>query len=152
MVKKEIYTEKQSSALIIILFSAFIIFMTMAFIYGWGDNPITLPVYLVMVPIMLLPMVMFYNMRTVVDQKYIYIIYGAGFIRKVMPLKDISDVAVTKVPWYNGAGIKYTRRGKLYSINFTSAVWLKVRAGQAVMIGSKNPELLAGEIRKRIGG
>lgn len=149
----KIYRETQTSWFLVIALAGITATCFLAYLGSWGDDPIEKSWEVVLIAVLLLtPLLIFYNMRTVVDNKCIFIRYGIGVVRKEIELKGVRDVSIVKVPWYWGFGIKYSRKGTLYSIGLTRAVKLDFGHGfTPVMIGSRNPEALAGAINERTG-
>lgn len=140
-----IYTEKQLCWLIIGISVSTVLLITLVCLYQWGQSPLSLFPYLIILPIIILPALLFFQMHTTVDSSQITIRYGIGWVKKVIPLNNIAGVVCVdmKNKWYEGAGIRYLNGGMLYSINFTNAVELKFDHSQRfIRIGSKTPEAL----------
>ena len=143
-----IYQEKQISWLTILLVALTIGLMTVAFFHEENDS-ITLPWYIFLLVIFVLTILQTFQMKTTVDSDRISIIYGIGWIRKNISLKDISEISLVRGKWREGAGIRYLIGGTLYSINFTNSVKLKFHHKlRFIRIGSKNPEQLQQAIQK----
>lgn len=136
------YTEKQFGWPIISVSVSAALFTTFVYLCQWGQNPVSLFQYLIILPAFFL-VFLFFGMHTTVDSSQITIRYGIGWIKKVITLDDISSVNCMKNKWYEGAGIKCLYGGILYSINFTDAVELKFKnTRRFIRIGSKTPEKL----------
>lgn len=145
------YTEKQFSWLNIgiSIFAASL--LTLAYLYQWGQNPLPLLPYIVIISLTIIILLLFSQMRTVVDSSNITISYGIGCIKKVILLNDIHTIKRVKNKWYEGAGIKYLNGGMLYSISFTDSIELKFKnSDRFIRIGSRTPDLLEQVIRERI--
>lgn len=144
------YIEKQVSWLIIGITVCTIFLFTQAYLYQWGQKPLSLVLYSVMTLLMVLMLLLFYQMRTTVDSSKITICYGIGCIKKEIPLDTISTMEHVKNKWYEGVGIKYLDGGILYSIRFTDSLELKFKnTRQFIRIGSQTPNLLEQAIRER---
>ncbi len=76
--------------------------------------------------------------------------FGIGIVRKTIALDDIVDAVVVRTHWYEGWGIRRTRRGMLYNVAGFDAVRLRLRNGRATIVGSDDAERLAYAIRRTI--
>ena len=109
-------------------------FVTMAF-----------QLFLILIP------VMFYGLRTTINDQDITLRYGIGIITIRIALSDIKKTKVVRNPWYYGIGIKVIPKGMLYNAHGFDAVELRFHRGKKrVRIGTAEPLILKYEIDKRI--
>jgi hypothetical protein len=78
----------------------------------------TPPAFLAVNAILVLVYLLFYGMKTEVNENSIRISYGIGLIRKTIKLVDVKSVSTVSNPWYYDRGIRLIANGWLY----TSAV------------------------------
>lgn len=147
----ENYKERQIGRLIILCYIPLIVFMICSYVYQWGTNPLTLPALLVMLPLMMVPLLLFYEMRTYVYTDRLVVKYGLGIVKRTFYFRDMEVGHFKKTPWWYGAGIRYYPQGTLYSVNFTNAAEFKLKhRNKSISIGSSNPELLIAAANKAI--
>ncbi len=141
------YQETQNAKWIIITMLSIIVFLTLAYVYQWGDNPIplsaTIPTSLIFVVILLL----FFKLTITIDETKITASFGIGLIKKSIDL-DLLDLQSTnqiKTPWYFGIGMRVTKYGILYNTKPGMAIKLNYKNSEkAFLIGTDNFE----EIKK----
>lgn len=98
----------------------------------------------------LIPLI-FYGLKTIIDDQEIRLRYGIGIIQIKIQLVDIQSVEVVRNPWYYGIGIRIIPHGLLYNAHGLDAVELKFRNKQKIIrIGSGEPLILKHEIEKRL--
>ena len=118
------------------------------------DNPLDpIPIFTFMVVqlILVLIPIMFYGLRTTINDSEITLRYGIGIITIKIPLSDIKKTKVVRNPWYYGIGIKVIPGGMLYNAHGFDAVEIKYKkTKRKVRIGSAEPLILKYEIDKRI--
>ena len=145
------YFERQMLWEILVLFVGYIIWMTFAYLYQWGNNPLTLGSYSVTLFCMILPLALFYEMDTYMDDAHLKVSFGVGFIKKKIALSDIYSVSIVKLKWYHGTGVRSQSRGMLYRARFTDAVELRLKgSNRTIQIGSKDVEQLKQAIEARL--
>ena len=91
------------------------------------------------------------TLRVSIDQEQLRWHFGPGFWRKALPLADITAVEITRTSFWNGWGIRHTRRGWLYNVAGFDAVRVCTRDGRAVLLGTDEPRKLAGAVRRAAG-
>ena len=141
------YQETQTANWIIGTMLSIIVFLTLAYVYQWGDNPIplsaTIPTALIFVVLLLL----FFKLTITIDENKITASFGIGLIKKSIKL-DMLDLQVTneiKTPWYFGIGMRVTKYGILYNTKPGMAIKLNYKNSEkAFLIGTDNFE----EIKK----
>lgn len=141
MSKRRSYSEFQFAWWILILIPVWISIVLLAD-DKLGDaetSPLFLPITILFVVIAL----MFYGMKTIVNESKITIQFGIGLIRKTINLSDIQSVDSVRNKWYYGWGIRIIPNGWLYNIAGLRAVEVIRKDKNSVLrIGSKHPEIL----------
>lgn len=77
--------------------------------------------------------------------------FGPGFWRKRVALADVAGAEFAPSRWYEGWGIRVTRRGMLYNVSGTDAVEVRLRSGTRFRLGTDEPEALLRAIRSSAG-
>lgn len=73
-----------------------------------------------------------------------------GWPRWHLALSDIAAVEVARTHWFEGAGIRFTREGRLYKAAGKGAVRITLHNGSRLRLGSDEPERLAAFIAARL--
>lgn len=139
------YDKSQTGWLVILIFVPIIVFMPLAYIKQWGDNPVTLGSLIVLTGIMVFIALLFYKLRIKIDDAGIHLIYGIGLVRKTIRPDRVDHIECIKTPWYYGLGIRITPKGILYNIHSLKAVRIEYQKGgkqKRIMIGTPQPEEL----------
>lgn len=124
---------------------------TYLFVNNLGDRPISNTGFILVTLLMVVICLLFYGMTTKITGDRISISYGLGLIRKNIPLARITSVEPAESPWWYGWGIRLIPKGMMYNISGTESVELKFNDTDRIFrIGTKNPSLLAREIKLRI--
>ena len=115
-------------------------------------NPsLPLPIVMMLQLIIVLVPLLFYGLRTTINDRHITLKYGIGIITIRIALSDIKKTKVVRNPWYYGIGIKVIPKGMLYNAHGFDAVELRLHKGKKrVRIGTAEPLILKYEIDKRI--
>lgn len=95
-------------------------------------------------------LLVFTSLSLTVTRGYLLVRFGIGIVRKTIALDDIVETTVVRTHWYEGWGIRRTRRGMLYNVAGFDAVRLRLRSGRAAMIGSDDAARLAATICRTI--
>ncbi len=74
--------------------------------------------------------------------------FGPGFLKKCLPVDEISTIMVTRSKWWQGWGVRRIRGGRLYSVSGLRALELQLSDGQHIRLGSDEPEKLAAALEK----
>ena len=110
--------------------------------------------FLVAIMIQLLLIViplMFYGLRTIINDEEIRLKFGIGIIQIKINLANIRSVETVRNPWYYGIGIRVIPHGMLYNAHGFDAVQLKLKNKKSIIrIGTGEPEILKYEIEKRL--
>lgn len=103
----------------------------------------------VIVPILLLGM----RLITRIEPKGIRVRFWP-FVNWLIPFRDIKSAQAKTyrpIPEYGGWGIRMGAGGKrAYTISGNTGVELQLKGGRTVLIGSKNPELLAEQLSQHL--
>ncbi|MBK8505872.1 MAG: hypothetical protein IPL46_28985 [Saprospiraceae bacterium] len=98
----------------------------------------------------LIPLI-FYGLKTSIDDDEIRLRFGIGIIQIKIKLSDIQSVEVVRNPWYYGIGIRIIPHGILYNAYGLNAVELRFKNKRKIIrIGSAEPLILKHEIEKRL--
>lgn len=134
------YHERQYGTLLIIILLIVIVLNIVAYLTQIGNNPLTLAPTIIVPSLLLVILLLMYDLKTTVDTRAIYIIYGIGLIRKQIALTDISSVEVVRSSAMQGAGIHMGMKGTTYNISFTDSVRLNLYSSKRyVEIGTPDP-------------
>jgi hypothetical protein len=105
------------------------------------------PAAYVAVPVLLLAFLAFDGLRIRVTGDELAWRFGhLGFPRGRVALADIAGAEVTRTSFWEGWGIRRTRRGWLYNVSGYDAVLVQRRDGRAFLLGSDEPRKLKAAI------
>ncbi|HDQ92526.1 MAG TPA: hypothetical protein ENN89_00200 [Synergistetes bacterium] len=99
--------------------------------------------------ILALIVLIFTVMTVTVKDGEIEVSMGLELIRKKIPVSDIMSVNDVAIPWHS-VGIKKVSGGWLFSVAVSRGLDIALQGGRRVVIGSDDPEGLAGAIRSRM--
>jgi hypothetical protein len=74
--------------------------------------------------------------------------FGLGWPRRTVTLSDISGVEITRTSFFDGWGVRWTRRGWLFNVSGYDAVLLKLRGGRNLLVGSDEPRRLKAALQR----
>ena len=74
--------------------------------------------------------------------------FGAGLIRKRVPLDQIISARAVRTNWIEGWGIHLSRYGWLYNVSGFGAVAIQMKNGQHFALGTDEPEKLMARLQK----
>jgi hypothetical protein len=115
------------------------------------QKPIPFLVAMMIQIILIVIPLMFYGLRTIINDREITLKYGIGIIQIKIDLAKVKSAQVVRNPWYYGIGIRLIPHGMLYNAHGLEAVELKIKNQKSIIrIGSGEPEILKYEIEKRI--
>lgn len=147
------FKEFQFATIIFIIAIPAQILLAIMFITQAGTKPMTLVPYLIANSTFVIIYLLFYGMKTTIDEQWIRISYGVGVITKKVKLSDVKDVSVVSNPWYYGWGIRFIPNGMLYNINGSSGVELTFNEKSRILrIGSADASALRIAISASIKG
>jgi hypothetical protein len=145
------YSGFQFGWLIAIVFLIVIIWMTIAYRFQWGNNPIPKPAYIVLLVLFIGALLFFYGMKVTVDDKQIIIKFGIGIYKRKIDLSSIQSVDSITYPSYYGYGIRLIPNGILYNVSGNHAVRLKFKKSKRViLIGTNDCDNLKAAIEEKI--
>jgi len=76
--------------------------------------------------------------------------FGLGLPRKTVPLADLESVEVTRTRFFDGWGVRRTRRGWLYNVSGFDAVLLRRKSGKALLVGTDEPRKLKAALERAL--
>ncbi len=85
---------------------------------------------------------LFSRLTVRIDRDALRVAFGPGWPRKVLQLRDVESVELTRTTWIEGWGIRFTRRGWLWNVAGFDAVLLRLRGGKSLLIGTDEPRRL----------
>ncbi len=97
---------------------------------------------------------LFYSLSVEIKDNTLLCRFGAGLIRKRIPLSDIQQARTVQNPWYAGWGIhRMPGQYWLWNVSGLRAVELILKDGKRFRLGTDEPELLvhAIEANKALG-
>ena len=68
--------------------------------------------------------------------------FGAGLLRKTVPLGEVAAAEATTTSWIEGVGVHLTTRGWLYNVGGRGAVLVTLRDGTWFLLGTDEPGAL----------
>lgn len=122
-----------------------ILYLYLAFMFQWGDNPMPLTGFVLIESLLLIICLLFFQLTVEIRKPILKISYGIGLIRFNFQIDQIESVEVMSNPWYYGWGIRITPNGMLYNIHGRKAVkinYLRNGKSKSVMVGTAEPEVL----------
>jgi hypothetical protein len=145
------YSRFQFGWLVVIVFLIVIVWITVAYRFQWGNNPIPKPGYIVLLLLFFGTFLFFYGMTVSVDEKQIIIKLGIGFYRRKIDLSLIKSVESITYPSYYGYGIRLIRNGILYNVSGNHAVRLTFKnSKRVILIGTNDWDNLKAVIEEKI--
>jgi hypothetical protein len=76
--------------------------------------------------------------------------FGLGWPRKSIALNDIESVEATRTRFWDGWGIRWTKRGWLYNVAGYDAVLIRRRTDKALLLGSDEVRKLAHALERAL--
>jgi len=96
-------------------------------------------------------LLLFHSMTVRVDPEQVQVWFGAGLIRRRIPLRRIRSHRIARNAWYYGWGIHFFPGGVLYNVSGMSSVELVLDNGRLFRIGTDEPETLASALSHASG-
>ncbi len=86
----------------------------------------------------------FSTLSVSIDQRFIKLRFGLGFLRKKFLLDEIASIRRVKNRWYYGWGIRFWFKPKMWIFNVSGfdAIELTMKNGKIYRIGTDEPEKL----------
>jgi hypothetical protein len=72
--------------------------------------------------------------------------FGPGVFGRTVTVDDVVSAEPTRTRLSDGWGIHRTPRGRLYNVAGRDAVWVRLRSGRELLLGTDEPERLAAAI------
>ncbi len=145
------YSGFQFGWLIVIVFLIVIGWITVAYTFQWGYNPVPKAGYIVFLVLFSGILLFFYGMTVIVDEKQIIIKFGIGFYSRKIDLSSIKSVESITYPSYYGYGIRLIHNGILYNVSGKYAVRLTFKnSKRVILIGTNDWENLKAVIEENI--
>jgi hypothetical protein len=85
---------------------------------------------------------LFSRLAVRIERDALRIAFGLGWPRRLLQLRDIESVEITRTTWYDGWGIRLTRRGWLWNVAGRDAVLLRLVKGKTLLVGTDAPRRL----------
>lgn len=125
------------------------------FIWLSGNaEPIMLAAFGIAAGICLFSAMMLYGLTVKVDNEHLAWHLGLGVARNKIKLEDILEVNVIDDFGFAGYGVRWTKRGTLYSVSGHRAIEVKIKTSwkkpRVVLIGTDQPELLRETIIQQV--
>jgi hypothetical protein len=140
---------KQTGGIVLYALFASIVFIVILH-FVIRDNSSLIPV-LVIIPIMIIASLFFYQIVVEADEKEVRFSLGIGWFKKSYPIDSIESCTVVRNKWWYGWGIRFFPGGTLYNVSGLKAIELKFKGKKAVVrIGTNRPEELSRFISKRL--
>ena len=97
--------------------------------------------------LLLAVMVVFGSLTISVADRHLSWSFGPGAFRKTVPLADIVEATPVRTTFIEGWGIHFTRRGWLYNVSGSEAVWIRLASGKQFVLGTDEPAELVAAIQ-----
>ncbi|NTW24790.1 MAG: hypothetical protein HGA37_08830 [Lentimicrobium sp.] len=141
---------KQTGWVIIIVMALTLLFFA-GFILWPGISEKESFMFFILIPVLIIPALLFYQLKIHIDYSEVKISFGIGLIRKSWELKKIEQVSVVKNNVFHGWGIHYALNTTIYNVSGFNAVELKFKnSKRKVRIGTNEPEKVAAFINQII--
>ncbi len=126
--------------------------ITYFYIYQLGSKPIDTSSFIIVTVITTTLLILFYGLKTIVNQNSITLLFGIGLVRKHIPLQRIESIVPTKNNHLYGWGIRFIPGGILYNISGSEAVELQFKdSSRRIRIGTQHTDRLMQELANRLG-
>ena len=145
------YRKFQFGWVIAIIYLIVIVWMTFAYVYQWGNNPVDKYGYIFFMILFGGILSGFYGMTIIVTEKQLKIKLGVGFYTKKIDLSTIKSVNTLTYPVYCGYGIRIVKNGLLFNVSGRHAVEIKFKNKKnMLLIGTNDWEKLREVIESSI--
>jgi len=81
-----------------------------------------------------------------IDKTQLKIKMGLGIFGRKVPLNEIKEVKVTRIPWWMGSGVRYRFGRIMYSVQGFKAVEIIQKDDKKIILGTAEPDLLKQKI------
>jgi hypothetical protein len=76
--------------------------------------------------------------------------FGLGVPRRTIRLSDIDSLEVTRTRFWDGWGLRRTRRGWLYNVSGYDALLVRCKDGRALLVGTDEPRKLKAALERAL--
>ncbi len=141
------YHHRQFGTVLVAILAAVIIFMSLPLIRSQEFHAIQLQAVLVLLAVI----VLFYALTTEIRDETLFIRMGIGLIRKKVPLADINQARVVRIPLIAGYGIHgLPGVSWVWNVSGRSGVQLDFVKGGRLIVGTDDGEELVKAIEVNI--
>ncbi len=141
------YRHTQIGVVIIALLVVAIVLSLIPFLRTGTFHPIIIAIQTILIAALAL----FYSLSVEIKENTLICCFGAGLIRKRIPLSEIQQVQIVQNPWYSGWGIRWMPgRYWLWNVSGFRAVELILKDGKRFRLGTDEPESLVHAIETNI--
>lgn len=145
------YKEFQFASIVFIIAIPAQILLAIMFITQAGNHPISSGSFFIANGTFFIIYLLFYGMKTIIDDESIRIYYGIGLIRKRIKIGRVKAAKVVSNPWYFGWGIRVIPNGMMFNISGSAGVELTFHDNSGIIrIGSGNAQVLKETISGKI--
>ncbi len=145
------YSNFQFGWVVVIVFLIVIVWITIAYRFQWGNNPIPKAAYIVFLLLFSGTLLSLYGITVNVDEKQIIIKLGIGFYKRKIDLSSVKSVESITYPSYFGYGIRLITNGILYNVSGNHAVKLTFKnTKRVILIGTNDWDNLKAAIEEKI--
>jgi hypothetical protein len=92
--------------------------------------------------ILLIVLYLFSSLTIEADNQRLSFYFSLGLFGKKIRYSDIQSIQKVRNPWYLGWGIHWFGKGWLYNVSGFDAIELVLRSGNAIRIGTDEPDKL----------
>ena len=92
---------------------------------------------------------LFSSLKIEVNEANLVFWFGPGWLKKIIPLTQISNCKVVKNPWWYGWGVHMTPKGWIYNVSGLQGVEITLTTGKNIRLGTDEPQALAQAINNR---
>jgi hypothetical protein len=93
---------------------------------------------------------LFSTLTVEADNQKISFYFSIGLFGKKIKYSDIQSIQKVRNPWYLGWGIHWFGKGWLYNVSGFDAIELILRSGNAIRIGTDEPDKLYNWLSTRV--
>jgi hypothetical protein len=106
------------------------------------------PVNIVAILLFIIGLGLFYSLTVEINNGILKCSFGAGVIRRYIPISEIEQATSVRNPWYSGWGIRW-RPGQylMWNVSGRLAVEMTLKGGRRFRVGTDEPEALVAAIR-----
>ncbi len=142
----EVYQHTQRSKIMLFIIIFVLLFM-LFLMYKIGFNWIGAIVFILMV----VALYLFNSLIVRVNSEKIYVAFGPGLIKRIIPVSKIISAEKVWNKWYYGFGIRLVPGGTMFNVAGYDAVELKLSDGKVFRIGTDEPDALLNAIQSQMG-